>query len=89
MPISNTSGWQYAAWAEQSTVAARLAMLNQHITEVSMAAVDSQTGDGSRRRLGDGYMQLLMDERNRLQELVGIASADAANQTPVRIDPLI
>lgn len=65
--------WTYAGFEEQSTDAARLAMLRQHITEVSAAQGPELGADGKSRstvalRL---YLQDLHSRRKELEQATG------------------
>lgn len=75
--------WTYAAFEEQSTDTARLAMLNQHITEVRQKiGPDVTDGEVSVNR-GQlvNYLSALMKRREELEQRV----ARASNRGPVYV----
>ena len=70
--------WTYSNWATQSTVALRLAVLNQHIQEVSDAISNERAAEGFSE--GSSSLQqmldVLMKERIRLEGMPGAAGSN-------------
>ena len=64
--------WSYNAWKLQGTDAAKLAMLRQHMVEVSAAITADITKDGTSRSVAtlQAYHQSLIEEERLLEEKV-------------------
>lgn len=75
--------WTYAAFEEQGTDAARLAMLNQHITEVrAEIAPDVSDGEVSVNR---GSMKPYLDTLNARRKELEAQVGRARNGGPVYV----
>lgn len=91
MPGVITSEWQYAAFASQETVEARLAMATLHEAEVRKAAVEQGTGHGRYTRLPMNYLtdltKLVETYRAEIRLATVMAASSVARQTPVNLRP--
>lgn len=81
--------WSYADWASQSTDALRLARIRLHIAEVGGSVETRAVGVGadgkSLAREGvTPYLQMLFDERDRLERAA--SRANAGGRSHVRLD---
>jgi hypothetical protein len=71
----NTSNWQYADWQEETTAAARLTKLAQHITEARQAAVATQHSEGRSQTLNTSYITGLERQLADLRAAVSMGAA--------------
>lgn len=65
--------WTYSAWPSQSTAAARLSMLRQHITEVSDQVGKERGADGFNEssNANQQYLNTLFARLDRLEAAAG------------------
>lgn len=65
--------WSYSAWPQQSTAAARLAMLRQHITEVIDKLTQEVSSDGHSRSSStlQAHLDSLYQHERRLEAVTG------------------
>lgn len=65
--------WTYSAWPQQSTAAARLAMLRQHITEVTDKLTQEVSSDGHSRSSStlQAHLDRLYDQEDKLAAAAG------------------
>ena len=71
----NTSNWEHADWQEETTAAARLTALAQHITEVRQAVVEWTGTEGRSNRINVTYLKSLEDQLKELRAAVGMGAA--------------
>lgn len=84
----NTSNWQYADWQEETTAAARLTKLAQHVTEARQAAVATQHSEGRSQTLNTSYITSLEAQLKDLRAAVNMGAAFASsNSVPVVARP--
>lgn len=76
--------WQYAAWEEQSTAAARLTMLRQWRGELRNALTLEVDGTGHRVSAAQ-IRQALADSQRDLDRLEAQAAAEGATQRPLAV----
>jgi hypothetical protein len=75
----NTSNWEHADWQEESSAAARLTALAQHITEVRQAVVEWTGTEGRSNRINVTYLKSLEDQLKELRSAVNMGAAFSRN----------